>query len=46
MKGLLLKYRRYTIAKMGVNPDRRNLFDFYYLKETVELRITTTENAE
>jgi len=34
------------MAKIGANPDRRSLFNFYHLKETIELRITATENAK
>ena len=36
VKGLLYKYRRYAMAKTGANPDRRNLFDFYWLKKAIE----------
>ena len=46
VKGLPFKYRRHAIAKTGADLDRRSLFDFYRLKETVESKITAIENAE
>jgi len=35
-KGLPFEYWRHMMAKMGANPDRRSLFDFYCLKKAIE----------
>jgi len=36
----------YRVIENNTDLDRRSLFDFYRLKEIIELRITATENAE
>ena len=46
VKGLLFKYRRYTIAKTGADLDRRNLFNFYRLKGAIEDRFNISEGAD
>jgi len=34
------------MAKMGANPDRRSLFNFYHFKETIEDQVSATEAAD
>ena len=46
MRGLPIKYRRYTIEKTGAVVDEPSTLVFKRLKEVVELRIMAAESAE
>jgi hypothetical protein len=46
MRGLPIKYRRYTIEKIGAVVDKPSTLVFERLKEAVELRIVAIEGAK
>ena len=46
MRGLPIKYYRYTIEQIGAVVDKPSTFVFKRLKEAVELRIMAIENVE
>ena len=46
MRGLPIKYRRYTIEKTGAVVDEPSTLVFKRLREAIELRIVAIESAE
>ena len=46
MRGLPIKYHRYTIEQTGAVVDKPRTFVFKRLKEAVESRIMAAENAK
>jgi len=46
MRGLPIEYRRHVMEKTGAVADEPSTLVFKRLKEVVELRIMTEENAE
>ena len=45
-KGLLFKYRRYTITKTGADPDKQESFNFHLLRRAVEDRLNSHKGAD